>query len=563
MAGDDELEYDEEKYSESGVMTESVTDPLQRDADSQFLTWIECEDGDCTNKEGNPAEEAWVKLMSAIPIEGQLNNVSCASTGFPTPSQSEIQGLVEMIRPNEPDKFAIRTIMDHWWTFKQDFGVDDQSGVAGELKTALNALKDGWVGDDFDAFEEQVNIVINNCLTIADEIGDEGSGAIQILDQKWREIYALQGQGGGLPYPAPMYWIKDKGGLFSNPNIHVRVPFARNGCEVQEGCMFGDGADQGALEMGGFDSGVVDEAQQYYQAQVEYYMAEGAQYDPPTTRAQAEQWAQADADRELGDVAEVNEDNFEQRAEIANSDVVNRWNDAETAAGGFQPTATPAEPSTFGDSAGDLSDSGYSPPGGGSGGLNPGEMPTGSGPSGLEPMENPTPSGGLGGGGLGGGYDGGGIGGGGSGGGLDPDNPWDSNVPDPDDVGGGLASGGGGGLPGGGGGLPGGGGGLPGGGAGGGGLGAGAGGGAMGGMMGAGGGMGRGAGAGAGGKGSGMRGGAGMGKGGGGRAGMGGMMGGGGRGMGGAGENEDGKDTWLTEDDDVWGIGNEEEDPYA
>jgi hypothetical protein len=48
-------------------------------------------------------------------------------------------------------------------------------------------------------------------------------------------------------------------------------------------------------------------------------------------------------------------------------------------------------------------------------------------------------------------------------------------------------------------------------------------------------------------------------------AGMGGMMGGagGGRGAGGPGEGEQESGTWLTEEDDVWGIGNEEEDPYA
>jgi len=155
--------------------------------------------------------------------------------------------------------------------------------------------------------------------------------------------------------------------------------------------------------------------------------------------------------------------------------------------------------------------------------------------------------------------------------GLDDSNPWESSVPDPDDVSGGLASGGGlggGGL--GGGGL--GGGGLPGGGGPGGGLGGGGGGGlgggmgaggAMGGMMGGAGG-GRGMGAGAGGRGAGAKG-MGKGMGAGGRGMAGGMMGGagGGRGMGGQGEGEQETGTWLTEDDDVWGIGNEESDPYA
>lgn len=55
-----------------------------------------------------------------------------------------------------------------------------------------------------------------------------------------------------------------------------------------------------------------------------------------------------------------------------------------------------------------------------------------------------------------------------------------------------------------------------------------------------------------------------MGAGAGGRGMAGGMMGaGGGRGMGGPGDENGESGTWLTEDDDVWGIGNEKDDPYA
>lgn len=567
MGDNTEEEFSEEKYDDSAVMQTSIETGLQNDADAEFLTWIKCQDGDCTNKE-NPAEEAWVKLMSAIPVEGQLTaSMVCVATGFPTPSPGEVQALITKIRPKDnPDQYALSTIQDEWYKFKLDFSVNENTGVAGNLKAALTALSDGWEGDDFDAFAEQVEVVIGNCEKIAEDIGDEGSGAIQILKQKSDEIDALQGiSTDSVPYPAPLYWIKDKGGLFSNPNIHVRVPFARDGCEVAEGCMFGDGADNRALELGGFDSDVVGEAQAFVESQTQYYMAQGANENPPVTQEQAARWAAADADRELGDVADVNSDNFEERAEIANNTVVDRWTSAEESAGQFAPTANPAAPSTFSDAAGDLPGSGYSPPGGGSGGLSPGEMPTGSGPSGLEPPEGLQPS-------NPGGFDPpGGTPGGIDPGGYDPggldDNPWDSNVPDPDDVSGGLASGGG--LGGGGGGL--GGGGLPGGGAGGGlgggaggGLGGGMGGGMAGGMMGGAGG-GRGAGAGAGGGRGGGRG-AGGGPKGMGKAGMaGGMMGGagGGRGMGGQGEGEGESGTWLTEDDDVWGIGNEEEDPYA
>ncbi|HEU5128117.1 MAG TPA: hypothetical protein VFU12_09020, partial [Glycomyces sp.] len=355
----------------------------------------------------------------------------------------------------------------------------------------------------------------------------------------------------------------DKGGLFSNPKVHVRPPFTDGDCEVAEGCMFGDGDAEQAMELGGFDGDYANELNQYVTDQTEYHFtrlkAENPEAEESELRRQAEQAAEQDAnDRAAEDYDEASND-YQARATEQNETVVARWTDAETSASEFTPAVEPSQDTTFRESGGDLTGNEYSPPEGGS--FN--GSPTSSGTGGLNPPDSSSP---FGGGGAGGGP-GGGLGGdfgggsGGSGTGLDSDNPWASYAgEDPDDVSGGLASGGGPGLGGG----TGGGSGLGGGGLGGG-LGAGTGGAGLGsgGMVGGAGGMGAGRGAGGVGGGRGAGGGLGPKAGGGGR-GMGGGMMGGGRGGTGSSEDEQGRETWLTEDDDVWGRApDEDNDPYA
>jgi len=547
----DEIEFATADYQgNAGMDSTATTGGKTTVADTGFMNYAPCPNGSCTNK-ATEAEEAWVKLVSAIPVTGQAAYLTCVAHGTAAPTQEELQSLVAEIRPGDPDKFALREISDKWVLFQNDLTLNPDTAVEPILSSKLTELSNGWQGDDFDAFAEQMEKVFTNCEQIKADIGDKRSGMAGLLEQKAAEIYALQGGASGeLPYPAPQYWVEDEGGLFSDPTVHMRTPFHSGECEIGSGCAW-DGEDDSAkraMEIGGFDGEYANEISQYVTDQTEFHLselkAENPDADEAALRQQAQTLAQQDADVKAGeDYNEANAD-YQDRATAQNETVIGRWSDAEVSASEFVPTVEPSQDTTFRDSAGDLDSSGYSPPGG----ADFSSSPTGSGASGLD---NPAVTGSFGSGGTTG-----------TGTGT---NPWESGSGTDDDATGGLASGGGlgsGAMT-----APGAGAGLGAGGGAGSGLGGGAGlfGPAASGAPGGGAGAGRGAGSGAG-KGSGLFG---KSAGAGARGGASGMMGsGGGRGgRGGAGgtEDEEGKETWLTEDEDVWGLArfNDEDDPFA
>ncbi|MEU5153355.1 hypothetical protein [Glycomyces sp. NPDC021274] len=583
----DDIEFQTEDYAGNGDLAgQDAIDGQQSMVDGAYLGGDPCPNGDCQNTH-NPAEDAWVKLVSAIPVAGQISNLKCVATGIAAPSQDEVQSLVAQIRPADPDKYALKEIALKWGMFNNDFADNEATAVAPILRSKLTELSNGWQGNDFDAFAEQMEAVFANCEQIASDIGTETTGIIGLLNQKGDEIYSLQGGGSGeLPYPAPQYWVEDEWNLFSDTKIHMRPPFHSGECEISSGCSWnGDQGAEEAMEYGGFDSEYTSELNQYVTDQTEYHYTRlkaeqvgsvdtagmtASEKTEATTltpeqesslRAEAARLAQQDAnDRAKQDYDSGSQD-YEARATEQNETVTARWNDAETSASEFHPTVEPSGDSTFRESAGDLTGSGYSPPGGGdwNGSVNS------SGSAGLTPPANTSTFG-----------PGGNLTGGSNSGSTSGLNPWESSTGDDDDTSGGLASGGlsagtltPSGLGTGGGGMsPGGGGGL--------GPGSGlfgpavGGAGSMTGMTG-GSGAGRGAGSGGMGKGQGLFGktaGAGAGKAGmgaGGKAGAGGMMGGG-RGAGALGDDEDADTgTWLTEDEDVWGLArfNDENDPLA
>ncbi|MFC3491253.1 hypothetical protein [Glycomyces rhizosphaerae] len=576
-----DIEFQTEDYAGNGDLAgQEAIDGQQSSADGMYLSGDPCPNGDCENTH-NPAEDAWVKLVSAIPVAGQLGTLKCIATGVAAPTQEEVQSLVGQIRPSDPDKYALQTIATKWGEFNNDFSTNPDTAVEPILSSKLAELANGWQGNDFDAFAEQMETVFANCEKIANDIGTPTTGMMGLLNQKSEEIYALQGGGSGeLPYPAPQYWVEDKKNLFSDTKIHMRPPFHSGECEISSGCSWnGDQGAEEAMEYGGFDAEYTDELNQYVTDQTEYHYTRlkaeqvgsvdtagmtASEKTEATTltpaqessiRAEAERLAQQDANERAEQDYDAGSQDYEARATEQNETVTARWNDAETSTSEFHPTVEPSGDSTFRESAGDLSGSGYSPPGGGD--FN--GSPSGSGTAGLTPPSDTSTFG-----------PGGNLTGGSN---TTPDtgsNPWEGTTGDDDESSGGLASGGG--LSAGSGTLTGpnlgtGGSGM---GAGGGGLGPGSGlfgpaAGGAGSMTSVGGGAGgRGAGAGGVGKGQGLFGktaGAGAGA----KAGAGGMMGGG-RGAGGVGDDEDANTgTWLTEDEDVWGLArfNDENDPLA
>ncbi|MQM26404.1 hypothetical protein [Glycomyces albidus] len=540
-----DIEFAAETYG--GVAGQEAVNGQDASATAVYRSQAPCSNPSCTNT-NTTFEEAWIKLVSAIPVTGQIQRFTCVAVGTAAPTPEEVRGLVAQVRPDDEDRFALREISRHWMTFNQRFAIDDNEAVGKILEQKLTELSNGWQGTDFDAFAEQMETVFANCAQIQADIGDNTSGLIGLLEFKAEEIFALQGgESYELPYPAPQYWVEDEGGLFSDPTVHHRVPFKDGDCEITDGCSW-DGEDDSAnraMELGGFNGDYANELGQYVADQTEAHLARLKRENPETPeaelRTQAEQLATQDGDARAKRDYDSGSQDYQARAAEQNDTVLARWEDAEIATQEFTPTVEPVQDTTFRESGQDLDGGGYSPPTGGD--FN--GSPTSSGSSGLTPPPTTTP-----------------FGSGGSSG----TSSWNPTTGGDEETSGGLAGGGlGGGL-----------GGLPGGGAGGGLPGGGAGGGAGGGMGGAGMGLfgpavgstpGAGAGAGAGGR----AGGSGLGKGSGlfGKttgAGGAGMMGGaGGRPGAGGDENAEGKESWLTEDEDVWGLARfeDENDPLA
>lgn len=379
--------YQPEKWEDGAAPDDSTVHEYQRrDADALFLSGAPCTHATCQNLE-NPAEDAWIKLVSAIPVAGQVNNLTVVTTGTAAPGQDAIQSLVTQVRPQDPDKYALREISNRWQEFKDGFDTDPTTGIAPILKAGLRTLAEHWKGDDFDAFAEQVEIVAGNCVSVCDDIGDLSSGAVGLLEQKADEFYGLQGGSSGeLPYPAPLYWISDAEVMFTDPIVHVRPPFRSGLCDVTDGCGHEGGLLGSLLQLGGFKKDYVDEVASYVETQTQYYMDKFKNDKPPPTKQQAEAWARADANNEISTDMEAGVDDYESRSRIANEDVVNRWENAEESAGTFTPEAKPSNPSTFREGSDIMSDS-YGGLDAGSGGFEPGSEP-------------PTPGGGGGGGGL-------------------------------------------------------------------------------------------------------------------------------------------------------------------
>ncbi|RRR99486.1 hypothetical protein [Glycomyces terrestris] len=378
-----------EDYESARPDDSTVVEYQRRDADALFLSGQPCTRADCQNVY-NEAEAAWIKLVSAIPIAGQVQMLTVETKGTPAPSQQAIRNLVAEVRPDDPDKYALRMVSEHWQTFKNDFDTDPANGIAPMLKSALRTLSETWKGADFDAFAEQVEIVLTNCASVCDDIGDATTGAVGLLEQKADEFYGLQGgDSGELPYPAPQYWIPDPSTMYTEPYIHVRPPFRSGECDVSAGCDHDGGIIGALLELGGFDKEYVHEVNDYVENQTEYYMRKHKNDEPPITQEQAAAWARADANENMSSDVNVGVEDYEGRSRVANEDVVNRWENAEESASTFQPEAYPSSPSTFRDSSDMLADS-YGGLDAGSGGLDAGGSSLdgaggGGGAGGLEP----------------------------------------------------------------------------------------------------------------------------------------------------------------------------------
>lgn len=510
-----------------------------------------CGHDECNIPGKTDAETAWEELMAPIPDADVAFRVPAEANKYYYPDESTFEHVMGAVRPEGSDDHAMGRISESW----KHVSDTQLQAIHDDLDSAIKTLSNSWQGEDFDSLSDTMDETLTMIVSTQDKIGDLTSE----LDETIQTVRNRQGlTGGETPFPPAQIYVKEAD-CCDGYKVHIRPPWGVE-CERLQGSeQIADAlAEEGGVVVeevrGWIDERVTDlvendnmprdEAERQAREEAQHEIDGGysdelqAYVDQTNSEIEDIMGRRDEADRSVETMSLGNQ--AETPPEIANEEEI------DPSPGPGAPPAGGA-PSIPGGMDGFNSNTSPSPPSmPDMGGPNGPSSPSSPGLPGYDP-NNPSSPGSP---------------------GLDDDNPWGSGIDDPDDIGGGLAGGGTGvgGPPG-----IGTGGGGPGGLGTGGGAGGGVGAGGMG-MMGAGGaGAGRGAGAAGGrgggrGAGGGMRGGAGAGAGGRGAGGRGmtGMMGGGGARPGmGAGEGEGGDDTWLTEDDDVWGIGNEDDDPYA
>lgn len=444
---EDASEVEREEY---GDLAEGQSSSQYQRAANDLMVDPHCSTDSCTCKEEEPAEAAWVKLMSAVPQASQINNLRAAREGtMMLPEGQTIQSMVSSIRPQPEADYALDTMRDEWTDFYEEFRI-----VGPKLEQGLSALSSGWKGDDYDSFEEQVETVLANCRTIQNDIGGEdgADGIIKLLDTKQSEIFEQQG-GTACVYPAPKFYME--GTKCGSHRIHIRPPFFKS-CVIEE-----NDEIKHAVELAGFDPTVVDEVQERRQTTYDNwieYVNNNPDYEEDGLKGEelARKKADDQADQELVRMGAQGSEQLEEQASIVNEEVTERHSNVEAQVTEVEPDAGPSEETTFQDGMTDMPGSGGLDMGDG-GGMPDigGDLDGMNGPNDLKDLNG---SGGGPGGGFGGGNQPPDSPNGGNLNSLAGDNPFSSGLEDPDNLGndqvpggldspGGLDNPGGGGLP--------------------------------------------------------------------------------------------------------------------
>ncbi|WP_051703827.1 hypothetical protein [Glycomyces sp. NRRL B-16210] len=363
---------------EYGKMDAGQSASQYRAAANALMVSPHCGTDSCTCKVEEPAEAAWVKLMSAVPQATQINNLRAGREGtMMLPEGQTIQSMVASIRPQPEADYALDTIRDAWIDFYEEFRI-----VGPKIEQGLTALSSGWKGVDFDAFEEQAETVVKNCRTIQSDIGGEDGtdGVIKVLDTKQSEIFEQQG-GTACVYPAPKFYME--GTKCGSHRIHIRPPFFRN-CEIRE-----NDETKAALELAGFDPMIVDEVsdgrQRTYDMWMEFVTAnpdytEGGLKGEELATSKAEEYAT----QRLETLGPKGASHLDEEAARVNEEVTERHSNVEAQVTEVEPDVRPSQPTTFNEGMTDLPGSGGLDTGGGGG------MPDLPGGGSLDGMTAPS-----------------------------------------------------------------------------------------------------------------------------------------------------------------------------
>ncbi|MFC3492738.1 hypothetical protein [Glycomyces rhizosphaerae] len=213
-----------------------------------------CSSAQCPHPVAHPAEEDWVQLASAVPVEGQRERFKPRCEGMAYPTEADFRAAVTAVRPEDADAFSLQHLRTGWTE-----EVGSKVGTwPDRFKSKLAQLAEGWAGEDFDAFAAQADearILVEGAL-------DDIEATVAELASRESAIYTLQGgDSGEIPYPAPLVGTE---GEWSNlVALHVRPAWWHGDC-IQMTC---DEAEK-ALELAGADTGLATEVREFIEERV-------------------------------------------------------------------------------------------------------------------------------------------------------------------------------------------------------------------------------------------------------------------------------------------------------
>ncbi|WP_030160515.1 WXG100 family type VII secretion target [Glycomyces sp. NRRL B-16210] len=178
-----------------------------------------CSNAECPNYDPAPMEAVWTEFMSPVAYGGQVIHKGPAP-GTTQPDESRFEEIILALRPDGIGAHAVETIRKTWSAVVED----RLESMPGRLMSALAELSGFWVGEDFDRFAEEVEQVRDSLYDTIDEI-DTAANELKVFEDRVR---ALQGSGAGVPFPAARVW-KASSGVVQGPKIHVRPVWSSGG----------------------------------------------------------------------------------------------------------------------------------------------------------------------------------------------------------------------------------------------------------------------------------------------------------------------------------------------
>ncbi|MEU6857674.1 hypothetical protein AB0B28_02170 [Glycomyces sp. NPDC046736] len=217
-----------------------------------------CSNAECGNPTAHPAEVDWQRLVSAVPVEGQLYRLRPKEAGMSFPSETDFRSAVSAVRPEDPDAHAISRLREAW-----------TGEVAGRLadwseriKSNLTDLAEGWSGTDFEAFET----ACDQTRELVDDVIDDIDATVTNLQSTEETLYAIQGgDSGDIPYPAAQVWID--GDWHSWVSVHIRPAWWHGDC-IEYTCQDAEHV----LALGGAEPEMATEIIDYIDERVLHYV---------------------------------------------------------------------------------------------------------------------------------------------------------------------------------------------------------------------------------------------------------------------------------------------------